>query len=85
FKEVKADVDYEVVEENAEGWRVLGDVKQSGATQAPVTAVQYTNAIASFGVNKTLSDKNTSDETFTFLLMDHMKKAWSNAKYVLYD
>ena len=24
FKEVKADVDYEVVEENAEGWRVLG-------------------------------------------------------------
>ena len=85
FKEVKADVDYEVVEENAEGWRVLGDVKQSGATQAPVTAVQYTNAIASFGVNKTLSDKSTSEETFTFLLMDHMKKAWSNAKYVLYD
>ena len=85
FKEVKADVDYEAVEEIANGWRVLGDVKQSGATQAPVTAIQYTNAIASFGVNKTMSDKSASDKDFKFLLSDHTKKAWSNAEYYLYD
>lgn len=85
FKEVKADVDYEVVEEKADGWRVLGDVKQSGATQAPVTAIQYTNAIASFGVNKTMSDKSASDKDFKFLLSDHTKKAWSNAEYYLYN
>ena len=85
FKEIKTNIDYEVTEETADGWRVIGDVKQSGATQAPVTAVQYTNAIASFGVNKTLSDNSTSEDTFRFLLMDHTKKAWSGARYYLYN
>ena len=85
FEEVPAGVDYAITEEEQEGWRVVGDATQEGATQAPVTAIRYTNAIASFGVKKTVTQGEAGEDIFSFLLLKEDKKAFAGARYFLYD
>ena len=85
FEEVPAGVDYAITEEKQEGWRVVGDATQEGATQAPVTAIRYTNAIASFGVKKTVTQGEAGEDPFSFLLLKEDKKAFAGARYFLYD
>ena len=84
FEKVKADVDYRITEDEKEGWWAVGDRVQEGATQAPVTAITYTNATAAFIVTKTLSDKTVPEVDFTFQLTDGARKVWPDASYYLY-
>ena len=85
FEKVKADVDYRITEDEKEGWWAVGDRVQEGATQAPVTAITYTNATAAFIVTKTLEDKTEPEVDFTFQLTDAGQKAWPGAQYYLYQ
>lgn len=84
FDEIDSNVDYRIIEDEKEGWRVIGDYVQQGAIQSPITSVHYMNAVASFGVSKRLIDSE-SDEVFTFLLLKDDKKVFSGAKYYLYN
>lgn len=85
FADVPAGVDYEVTEAESEGWRILGDAVQKGSTQAPVTALSYTNACAAFGVKKTVTGGEAGEDSFTFLLMKEDKKVFAGAEYYLFD
>ena len=85
FDQVKVDVDYRVTEDDEkENWWVVGDRVAEGATQSPITTVNYTNATAAFVVTKTLSDKTEPDVNFTFFLTDAERRVWKDAKYYLY-
>lgn len=83
FEDVTAESDYEVTEEETAGWRTVGDPVRKGAVKAPSTSVYYTNARASFVVSKSLVEGTTEDD-FTFTLLNNKNNVWSGAEYYLY-
>ena len=83
FAEVAADSDYEITEEETEGWRTVGERVRKGAVKAPFTSVHYTNTQASFVVSKSLTE-GISEDDFTFTLLNNKNNAWSEAQYYLY-
>lgn len=83
FEQIQVNQDYEIQEEPADGWRVAGDAVEKGAVQAPSTSVYYTNVQASFLVSKSLTE-GTSEEPFTFTLLNHENTGWADASYYLY-
>lgn len=83
FVAIAAESDYEITEEETDGWRTVGKVVQKGAVKAPLTTVHYTNAKASFVVSKSLTD-GTSEDNFTFTLLNNKNNVWSGAQYYLY-
>lgn len=85
FSEVPTNRDYEVVEQNKEGWRTVGEGTLSGATKSPLMLLTYTNVSASFAVTKKLEDDSKPDKDFTFLLTDGSRRVWAGASYLLYD
>lgn len=85
FEEVLTDVEYEVTEEETEGWWATGTTSVAGATTSPVTLVNFTNANASFAVTKSLEDNSKPEVNFTFLLTDADRTVWASAPYYLYS
>lgn len=83
FAEVAADSDYEITEEETEGWRTVGERVRKGAVKAPFTSVRYTNTQASFVVSKSLME-GTSEDDFTFTLLNNKNNVWNEAQYYLY-
>lgn len=85
FENVPVNVDYKVEEDALTGgWRAVGQTSFAGATKAPVTVASFTNAIASFGVTKTVEGEAKEGETFRFLLTDQDGKALAGADYYLF-
>lgn len=84
FADVPADVDYEVVEEEMEGWHAVGKTRLAGAVQAPLTMLSYTNASASFAVSKEMADGSEPEANFSFLLTDEAEQAMADVSYYLY-
>ena len=78
FAEVAADSDYEITEEETEGWRTVGERVRKGAVKAPFTSVRYTNTQASFVVSKSLTE-GTSEDDFTFTLLNNKNNGGGEA------
>lgn len=84
FKDIPADVDYEVTEQKTEGWRMTADASRTGATMSPVTLEVFNNASASFAVTKQMWDHSKTEHGFTFLLTRADRSVWQGAEYYLY-
>ena len=75
FEDVPSDVDY-LVEElyddelTGAGWRPVGDTRREGATSESGVVTNFSNALASFAVTKAIEGGESSDETFTFQVVD---------------
>ena len=85
FKEVTTEQDYEITEDPAEGWRVVGSDTRRGAVKAPATTEYYTNVQASFLVSKSVRGGDPADDGFIFTLMDNRSREWAGAQYYLYN
>ncbi len=85
FSGVETDRDYSVREvDSPEGWRQVSSTGAEGAVIAPVTYVEFTNAIASFAVTKRMEGGSVPDASFRFLLSDGTGPK-AGAQYYLYD
>lgn len=85
FKNVAAGVDYNVVEQETDGWSVVGNTTQEGAVVAPSTDIYYANKMTAFGVKKIILNGDSGDTDFKFLLLKGDKKAWADVSYHLYN
>lgn len=85
FENIPQDTDYNVTEQDADGWRISGNASQEGTTGTSGTVtVYFNNANASFIVTKTMQDGSKPDKEFTFLLTDANRTVWRDAPYLLY-
>ena len=92
FEEIPSDVDY-LVEElyddelTGAGWRPVGDTEREGATSESGTVTSFSNALASFAVTKAIEGGESTDEAFTFQIVDgEGKEPFGEAlSYYLYD
>ena len=94
FDGIPDDVDYAVEElldpENGEaGWRVIGESRKEGATNQEGeagTVVNFSNALASFGVSKKMYGGISVPENFTFQIVDGNGQSFKKQiGYYLYD
>lgn len=91
FTEIPENVDYKVTEvlseeAKAAGWRATGETVKEGTTgKGGVTFLYFNNAVASFAVSKTMQDKSTPEQEFSFLLTDAGRTVITGAEYYLYS
>ena len=86
FTDIPGDVDYSVSELTQEGWNVVGGSEKEGATVGPITTVDFTNVLASFGVSKAMLGSETTDQAFTFqILNEEGKPDRQTFRYYLYN
>lgn len=83
FEEIPVDTDYEVREENVDGWRKVVESHTIGATVSPVTTVNFTNTETSFVVTKQMTDSSAVKIPFLFKL-NKGSDPWAGAEYYLY-